>query len=183
MDAARDVAVAMLVPLALLAAIDGLWIHLWRLRLHARPECAREHRLHTARSVLFPGLLVLLYGRASTGPLLWLALGLAALDTVLEAWDTFEEPRSRETLGGLSRAEALLHVVLVTLRSASLALVLVAQPAGAWSLTAGVPAAPIPAWQTLLVFQALLPGAVAVALLHVALALGFAPARSERFAP
>jgi hypothetical protein len=182
MEAARILAVGMLIPLALLAAIDGLWIHLWRLRLHARPGCAREHRLHTARSILFPALLVLLYGRASSGLVLWLALGLAALDTLLEAWDTFEEPRSREALGGLTRAESLLHVVLVGLRSASLALVLVAQPVGAWSLTSGAATAPIPAWQTMLVFQGLLPGAVAVALLHVALALRFAPAHSERFA-
>jgi hypothetical protein len=182
MEYARDLAVLLLLPLAALAVIDGLWIHLWRLRLHARPESAREHGLHTARALLFPGLLVLLYGRESTATLLWVAVGLAAIDTLLEAWDTFEEPRSRETLGGLSRAEALLHVVLVSLRSASLALAFAAKPASAWSLAGSVPPAPVPAWQAQLVFQGLLPGAVAVAILHVVLATRFAPGPSERFA-
>jgi hypothetical protein len=182
MEHARELAVLLLVPLAVLAVIDGLWIHLWRLRLHARPECAREHRLHTARALLFPALLVLIYGRESTGGLLVLAALLAGVDTVLEAWDTFEEPRSRAHLGGLSRAEALLHVILVSLRGASLVLALAAKPAAAWSLTASAPTPPIPGWQAQLVFQGLLPGAVAVAALHVVLALRVPRVDAERFA-
>jgi hypothetical protein len=181
MEHARDIAVALLVPLAVLAAVDGLWIHLWRLRLHARPECAREHRLHTARALLFPVLLVLLYGRESAGIALVVGAVLAGVDTVLEAWDTFEEPRSRVRLGGLSRTEALLHVILVSLRGASLVLVLVATPAAAWSLRAIAPPIPLPAWQSQLVFQALLPGALTVAALHVVLALRV-PRVDERFA-
>ena len=182
MEHARELAVVLLVPLAVLALVDGLWIHLWRLRLHARPECTREHRLHTARALLFPVLLVLLYGRESTGAELVLGALLAGVDTLLEAWDTFEEPRSRERIGGLSRAEALLHVILVSLRSASLVLVFVAKPAAAWSLAASDPSAPIPGWQAQLVLQGLLPGAVAVAALHVVLALRVPRVDSERFA-
>jgi hypothetical protein len=182
MEDARELAVVVLIPLAVLAAVDGLWIHLWQLRLHARPECAREHRLHSARALLFPVLLVLLYGRDSAGILLVLALGLAAIDTALEAWDTFEEPRSRATLGGLSRGEALLHVILVSLRSASLVLAFAAKPATAWSLGASDPADPIPSWQALLVLQGLLPGALAVAALHVVLVLRFPRVDSARFA-
>jgi len=182
MEHARELAVLVLVPLAVLAVVDGLWIHLWRLRLHTRPECAREHRLHTARALLFPVVLVLLYGRESTGIVLVSALALAAIDTVLEAWDTFEEPRSREALGGLSRAEALLHVILVSLRSASLVLAFAAKPAAAWSLAATGSGGSIPPWQAQLVLQGLLPGAVGVAALHVILALRIPCENRERFA-
>jgi hypothetical protein len=56
---ARDLAVLLLLPFAALAFVDGIWIHLVRLRLHARPQCRREHALHTARAVLFPAVLVL----------------------------------------------------------------------------------------------------------------------------
>lgn len=44
------------------------------------------------------------------------------------------------------------------------------------------PSAPIPGWQSQLVFQGLLSGAVAVAALHVVLALRVARVDTERFA-
>lgn len=119
---ARDLSVILLVPLAGLAALDGLYLHLWRFRLHERPECRREHRLHTARALLFPIGLVLIYGYASAGALLYLAVAVVVVDTALEGWDVYEEPASRRALGGLSPWEALLHAALVTLRASSLAL-------------------------------------------------------------
>ena len=167
---ASDLAVILLVPLALLAAIDGLYLHLWRLRLHERPECRREHLLHTARALLFPPGLVLVYGFATAGGLLLFGAAIVVADTALEAWDTFEEPASRRALGGLSSAEALLHVALVTLRAASLALTLAAKPAAAWSWSAPVWLASAEPWHAVVVHQLLLPGAVLVALLHVGLA-------------
>ena len=41
-----NAAAVLLAVFAALAAVDGLYIHLWRLRLHARPETRREHWLH-----------------------------------------------------------------------------------------------------------------------------------------
>jgi hypothetical protein len=155
---ASDLAVILLLPLALFAAIDGVYLHLWRLRLHERPECRREHLLHTARALLFPVGLTLVYDYSTTSSSWFLGLAVVAADTALEAWDTFEERNSRRTLGGLSSGEALLHVVLVTLRAASLALALVARP----TATSG--------WHGVVVYQLLLPGAVLVAALHVGLA-------------
>jgi hypothetical protein len=161
---ARDVAVLLLVPFAALAFLDGVYLHLWRLRLYAQPESRREHALHTARALLFPPLLLLLFAREAVGPLLALAVALAVADTILEAWDTLEEPRSRAALGGLSRAESLLHVVLISLRAAALAL--------AFTSTGVEP------WHETLVVQGLLPGAVFIAALHVALALRAGATRS-----
>lgn len=169
---AADLAVFLLAPLAVLAAIDGLYIHLWRLRLHERPECRREHLLHTLRALLFPVGLVLVYGYETAGGWLLLGVGVVVADTALEAWDSFEEPASRRALGGLSSAEALLHVVLVTLRAASLALALVAKPAAAWSLDAPVWLADASPGHAFVVHQLLLPGALLVAALHVGLAFG-----------
>lgn len=167
----RDVAVLLLVPLALLALVDGVGLHLWRLRLFARPDSRREHLLHTARAMLFPGILVLVYARETSGPLLAFAVALVAADTLLEVWDTFEEPRSRASLGGLSRGESLLHVVLVSLRSASLALVFASKPAWVWSSQAGAWSATVEPWQESFVVAGLLPGAIALAVLHVVLGL------------
>jgi hypothetical protein len=168
--AARDLAVLLLLPLAALAVGDGLYLHLWRLRLHERPECRREHLLHTVRALLFPPALVLVYGYESAGAALWLGGALVAGDTALEAWDTFEEPASRRALGGLAAREALLHVALVTLRAVSLALALASRPADAWSAGASPWLLDVAPWQALVVWHGVLPGAVAVALLHAALA-------------
>ena len=99
MELAADLAVFLLAPLAVLAAVDGLYIHLWRLRLHERPECRREHLLHTARALLFPLGLVLVYGYDTAGGWLLLGVGVVVVDTALEAWDTFEESASRRALG------------------------------------------------------------------------------------
>ena len=170
-ELARDLAVILLVPLAGLAAVDGVYLHLWRFRLHERPECRREHRLHTARALLFPLGLVLVYGHAAAGAWIYAGAAIVLADTGLELWDCFEEPASRRLLGGLSQHEALLHVVLVTLRAASLALAFVSKPAAAWAWDAHAVLAPAEPWHAAVALQLLLPGAVAVAALHVALAL------------
>jgi hypothetical protein len=166
----RDLAVLLLVPLAALAAVDGLYVHLFRLRLHERPECRREHLLHTARSLLFPPALLLVYGFETAGAMLWAGAALIATDTALEAWDTFEEPASRRAQGGLTAFEAVLHVVLVSLRAISLALVFASLPAASWDWSAAVPFRSVESWQALVVHQGILPGALLVALLHVTLA-------------
>ena len=170
-DGARDLAVLLLVPLGLLAAVDGLYLHLWRLRLHERPECRREHLLHTVRALLFPPSLALLYGLESAGLALWLGVALVVADTALEGWDTFEEPASRKALGGLAASEALLHVVLVTLRAASLVLAIAAAPAVSWSWDAAPILRGVEPWQAFIVWSGLMPGSLLVAALHVTLAV------------
>ena len=176
-EGARDLAVLLLAPLAVLAAVDGLYVHLWRLRLHERPESRREHLLHTVRALLFPPTLALVYGFESAGAWLWAGAALAAIDTGLEGWDTFEEPRSRQTIGGLTSAEALLHVVLVTLRAASLVLVLASLPAAAWSWALPGALREVEPWQGFFVWSGLLPGSLIVAALHAMLAVRTRSAR------
>jgi hypothetical protein len=167
-----DVALAAAVALqlfGLLSAIDGLYIHLWKLRLHRRPDSDREHLLHTARAVLFVPVVSLLFVLPTAGILLWIGVALAVLDQVAGVADALSERDSRASLGGLARSEYGLHVVIAGVHVGALALVLAARPSEAWSLAAP---ATLGAWPPLVELLAvgILVGAVLVAALHVALA-------------
>lgn len=151
-----------------LSTIDGLYIHLWRLRLHQRPESYREHVWHTARALLFAPVVAILFAMPSAGTLLWLGVVLAVADQVAGVYDAMSERDSRRTLGGLGRGEYVLHVILVAVHAIALTLVLAARPAAAWSLSAPPLLEDWPA-VTMLVAGPIV-GGIAVAALHVALA-------------
>lgn len=169
MDTLTTLGFALLVPYAALASVDGLYLHLWRYRLHARPESRREHLLHTAYAVLFAMTLALVYGIDTRGIALYAGLGIVLAETTISLWDVWEEPASRRAFGGLSAGESLLHAVLITLRAASLALVLGGKPTSAWALSGPtLPAGYGPFAES--VVSLLLPGAAAIAALHVWLA-------------
>lgn len=161
--------VVLLSALALLSSIDGLYVHLWRLGLHRRPESYCEHLWHTARAVLFAPTVVILFAMPSAGALLWFGVGLALLDEVVGVFDVLSENDSRRSLGGLGRGEYALHVVLVAVHAAAVALVLAARPAAAWSLSAPSTLGEWPASASMLVGGPVV-GGILVAALHVVLA-------------
>lgn len=172
-------AVVALQAFALLSTIDGLYVHLWRLRLHRRPDSYREHLWHTARAVLFAPTVAIVFAMPSAGPLLWLGVTLALADQLAGVGDALSERDSRASLGGLGRGEYVLHVVLVALHAAALALVLAARPAAAWS-----PSSPatLGAWPDVgMLVAGPIAGGLAVAALHVVLAWRHRPA-ARRFA-
>ena len=72
-------AVIVLQVFGVLSSIDGLYIHLWRLKLHQRPDSYREHLWHTARALLFAPVVVILFAMPSSGALLWVGVGLIPL--------------------------------------------------------------------------------------------------------
>lgn len=166
----------LLLVFAVLSAVDGLYLHLWRYRLHLRADSAFEHWLHTARAVLFPGILATLFLASPRGTVLWLGLALVAVDQAVELFDTFSERASRASLGGLSSFEYSLHVTLTTLRVAALTLALAAVPSEAWALSAWefAPVAHPAAVRSAVML--LVPGAIAVAVLHVVLGCWASPA-------
>lgn len=173
----------LLVGFAGLAPIDGLYLHLWRYRLHAHPESRPEHGFHTVRAVLFPAILVLLYaGRSSGWPFL-LGVGLVAADVAAQVADMVVEPASRGRLRGLSPFESGLHGVLITSGSASLALMLGSRSAAAWSPTAPatIGASYGPFAHGVLVL--LLPAALLVAAVHVYLWARPLPLRQKGVQP
>ena len=152
---------------ALMGMVDGLYLHLWRDRLHARPESRREHAWHTARAVLFPLMVGLLYLRPTGGLLLWAGIAVMLLDLLMLLVDVLEEPGSRASMGGLPGREYALHVLLTATHIASVSLLLAARPVAAFSLDAPLVASEV--WPSLVSVVAvnLLPGSVLVAAVHL----------------
>jgi hypothetical protein len=166
-------AVIVLQVFVVLSTIDGLYIHLWRLRLHQRPESYREHLWHTARALLFAPVVALLFAMPSAGMLLWLGVALAFADQAAGVYDAMSERDSRMTLGGLGRGEYVLHVILVAVHAIALTLVIAARPAAAWSLSAP---STLGDWPSVsMVLAGPIVGGVVVAGLHVALAWSYRP--------
>lgn len=148
-------AVVALVVFAVLGAYDAVYVHLVKERLPARPAAYLEHRIHTARAVLFPGLLVTVFGgRGSVA----LAVALVVVDQALEVADMVVERASRAHTNGLPTSEYVVHGLLVTAHAAAVAFALALGPArahaGALSQVVGV----------------LLPGSLVIAVLHLVLA-------------
>ncbi|MEL6346251.1 MAG: hypothetical protein AAFV53_24280 [Myxococcota bacterium] len=169
MDHLLFAAIGFLTLHSVLAAIDGLYLHLWRYRLHARPASRREHLWHTLRAVLFPAVVGTLFLAPVGGPLLWLGAALFVADMVILMADVLEEPGSRSDIGGLSGPEYALHVVLTVFHVAAFVLLFAARPLGAWSISAPLVVAAV--WPPMVhtIALNLLPGAVVVALVHILL--------------
>src|SRR5262249_8040065 len=90
-----------------LGFFDLLYFHGWRYRLHERPECRREVKLHTARHLIYAlqffWVANLRFHGAAALPL----VGLYASDVYIAWADVWEETHSRASLGGLPRGEYL----------------------------------------------------------------------------
>lgn len=156
----------------ILGSVDGVYFHLWKYRLFKWEESRFEHLLHTVRAFLFVPIAWLLFGRNYGGWLLWVGVVAAAADAVVELIDILVERRSRVRFGGLSTAEYAVHINATGLRFAALALIFVAKPIEAWSLTAPTLLEPsYPPWLTWLMLNTI-PGGLIGALAHVWLMRG-----------
>lgn len=131
-----DAATMLLGIFTSIATVDGFYFHIYRYRLYARPECAREHELHTLNAVLFPFTLAPLFLASVTGGWLWLTAVVLGGTLFIECLDVLTEGDSRAALGGLTPVEYLMHFLMSGLRWASLTLAFAALPAGAWSSSA-----------------------------------------------
>ncbi|MBU6153409.1 MAG: hypothetical protein KGP28_03815 [Bdellovibrionales bacterium] len=150
----------------LIASIDAFYFHFFRFGLHKRPDCRREHLLHTWNACLLPfGAAPLLLGD-SGGAVLWLAM-LANLVTFgVESLDVLGEKKSREPLGGLPSAEYWMHFTMSGLRWAWVSLAAAAVPVSRWSDPWFWH--PPSAWSPLSILNAcILIGSVPVAFLHL----------------
>ncbi len=129
----RETAGILFILFTLIASIDAFYFHFYRFRLHARPECRREHLLHTLNACLLPFAAgPLLIGGAS-GAWLWLAL-LANLATFgIESLDVLGEAESRKNLGGLPPAEYWMHFTMSGLRWAWVSLAVASIPLERWN--------------------------------------------------
>ncbi len=150
--------------------VDGLYLHLWRFRLHEHAESRYEHRIHAIRALLFPLILLFVFDPQSQGAMLWVGAALTLADMVTLGVDALSEGDSRAFMGGLPKWEYVIHLFANGFHFASIALALAARPLGMW------------AWQPDLTIAGdhgarfvsfvaanVLPGAVVLAILHVAL--------------
>jgi hypothetical protein len=169
-EALSHAATILLLVFATLAPIDGVYIHLIRLKLYARPESWPEHVWHTVRTLLFLPATYALFGVVSGGALLWAGIAIAVVDQAVEVVDMASEKDSRAGIGGLSSFEYILHGILTLLRSAAIALSLAARPAAAFSLNSPNIVAQLDEPYGWLVRQ-LYPGAIVLALVHIWLAI------------
>jgi hypothetical protein len=149
-----------------LGAVDGLFLHLWRYRLYARPASKREHLYHTIAAVLFAGTLPAVFLWETGGLLLWTGVVLIGADLVVSLADMLAETDSRADLGGLSRGEYVLHMVIMMAKGSAISLALAARPETAWAFDAAWILQPLPGFASFVGWQAL-PGAVAIGALHL----------------
>jgi hypothetical protein len=117
-----------------LGAVDLFYFHLWKYKLHTRPESRFEHKLHMAFAFLMVPIALLLYYQNLGGIGLWAAVFFVAAALATELDDVLSENDSRASLGGLSTGEYLLHVLLTILKVASFSFMFASKPLAAWSL-------------------------------------------------
>ncbi len=105
----------LLLAIGLLGAFDVVYFHIYRCRLHLRPESQREVLWHTARHLVYALQFLWVANLRFHGAAL-LLLGVLYAADVFIAWaDVWEERESRASQGGLPRGEYLMHVVLSVL--------------------------------------------------------------------
>lgn len=117
-----------------IASFDGLYLHLYKFKLHAREDSQREHLLHSINTLLFPWSIYFIFLDQFKGFYLWFGILLTALSFTIEFFDVFEEKRSREKIGGLANYEYAMHMAMGCLRGAYTSMILIARPASDWSL-------------------------------------------------
>lgn len=123
----------LMVVVSVLGLVDGFYFHIWKFRLHERPQSRREHVIHSIRMTLVIPAVYGLFVAPATGVLLWGVAAVVAADFFVMLWDLFEESASRRDLGGIPRAEYIIHVVATGLHASSCALGLASRPLGAWT--------------------------------------------------
>jgi hypothetical protein len=152
----------------IVGAVDLFYFHIWKYKLHTRPESLYEHKLHMAFAFLMVPLAYFLYYQNSGGWALWAAafFVIAALST--EMLDVFIEGDSRASLGGLSTGEYSIHVAATILKVASFALMFASKPAAAWDLWAPIVQGEYGSMAEMIALQVMI-GSGLVAILHLAL--------------
>ena len=151
-----------------LGAVDLFYFHMWKYKLHTRPESRYEHKLHMIFAFLMVPIALLLYYQNLGGLGLWAAAIFVGAALAIELDDVFSENDSRASLGGLSSGEYALHVTLTILKVASFAFMFASKPAAAWSFESPVALGSY-GWMAEMMALKVAIGSGAVGLLHLAL--------------
>lgn len=163
----------LLLLFALLAVYDGFYLHIFKYALHNQAESKMEHLTHTARAILFPGIVFFLFVKQDCLTSFYIGMALVAIDILVLGADAWMEQDSRAFMGGLPRWEYILHLFVNGFHFASIAVFLTLK---VQMNDTGIEIVPNFAayrnaeWFRLLAIN-LLPGAVLLALLHVAVSV------------
>ena len=110
----------LLLTIAHLGLFDVLYFHIYKCKLHLRPECRDEVFWHVLRHLIYALQFLWVANLRFHGYAL-LLLGVLYFFDVFIAWaDVLEENKSRSAQGGLPRGEYFMHVVLSLLVGAYL---------------------------------------------------------------
>jgi hypothetical protein len=111
----------LLLVFALLAIIDGFYLHIFKYQLFNHKERKFEHLTHTIRAILFPLILYFLFITQSCLTSFYLGILFVVLDIIVLGIDAFVEKDSRSFMGGLPRWEYILHLFVNGFHFASIA--------------------------------------------------------------
>lgn len=115
--------------------VDGVYYHDYKYKLFRDKESILEHIIHTFRSIAFPIVVYSLFLKDFGG---WPMMGgviVVIIDIIFLAIDVRIEGHSRNRYGGLSNGEYATHLFANTCHYVSIALILAAKPAEAWTFT------------------------------------------------
>ncbi|MBL7780814.1 MAG: hypothetical protein JNM22_06315 [Saprospiraceae bacterium] len=160
---------ACLTLFGVLGIIDGFYLHIWRYRLYEHAESRFEHLTHTARTILFPGIVCGLFLFPNVPGLYQAGLLLVLADIAVLAVDAYSEKDSRAFMGGLPRWEYILHLFVNGFHFGSILLFIglkfSVEPDGlvAREIDFSSPAGQLVHWLAVNI----LPGAVLMAVLHI----------------
>ena len=111
----------LLLAFALLALIDGFYLHIFKYQLFNHQESKFEHITHTIRAILFPLIVYFLFVTQSCLTCFYVGVMFVIIDIVVLGIDAFVEKESRSFMGGLPRWEYILHLFVNGFHFASIA--------------------------------------------------------------
>ncbi|MBW0177099.1 hypothetical protein [Sediminibacterium sp.] len=100
----------LLLAFALLAIIDGFYLHIFKYQLFNNKESKFEHLVHTIRAILFPMIVYFLFISQNCLTSFYLGVLFVITDIIVLGIDAFVEKDSRSFMGGLPRWEYILHL-------------------------------------------------------------------------
>ena len=152
----------------IVGAVDMFYYHMWKYKLHVRPESRFEHKTHMAFAFLMVPIAFFLYYQDFGGYALWAGVIFVAVALVVEMLDVFSEGDSRASIGGLTTGEYALHVTATVLKATSFAFIFASKPLSAWSLESPYLLGSYGSMGEMMALQVMV-GSFVIAVLHLAL--------------
>lgn len=118
------IASVLLMAFAILAVIDGFYLHILKYQLFNHKESKFEHLTHTLRAILFPLIVYFLFVKQNCITGFYIGVFFLIVDIVVLTIDAFAERDSRTFMGGLPRWEYILHLFVNGFHFASIAVFL-----------------------------------------------------------